>query len=342
MSSRVIKFVAGGGKTYWAREFIKKNYNGIYLAFNNKVVDDITYKGYLSKTIDSFFVSYILPKLFTLIPIIGNDSDIQYCASETLPNHLKGVMNLHIKPDGVIYNKTQKTKFNLSIPNSKLQLEKQKTNLNLVKKVFTIKTLNLTDQMRADLCEYCILNYGDKIVELIESRFNYVIIDEAQDLSGFREDFAKLISNGNLNLILLGDDNQNINSGGSWFRDLNPNETKTKSFRCPEGVCEWIREKLDIEIFGTEKIGKVYEISNEELSKLDNQSRVLLYTAAQGNLKNTIEQWCGPKLTIKKAKGQTINEDIVIIGKFMNKKNMYTAITRTTKSVYITAKLNNN
>lgn len=340
MPLKVIKFVAGGGKTSFSRKFLEENSRCIYLAFNNKVVDDISYNGYLSKTIDSFFVSYLIPKLFTFVPIVSNDSKIHYHLTDELPKYLKGVSNIHIKSDGVIYNKNKKTEFSLDIPNTKLQNETNKSNIAFIKWIFSKDSLNITDQLRAELCQYLISNFGDKIVELVEARFNFLIIDEAQDLNGFRENFAKLISNGNLNLILLGDDNQNINNGGKWFDSLIADETKTRSYRCPEGVCKWVRERLNIQIFGNEGSGKVFEISNDELYKLDDHKRVLLYMAANGNLKDIMNEWKGPKLTIKKAKGQTINEDIVIIGKTMNKKNMYTAITRTTKCVYITAKLN--
>lgn len=43
--------------------------------------------------------------------------------------------------------------------------------------------------------------------------------------------------------------------------------------------------------------------------------------------KEIIKNWKGKK-TIKKAKGQIIKNDIVIIGESLNVKNLYTAITR--------------
>ena len=44
MNSEVIKFVAGGGKTTYSIEYLRKNANGIYLAFTNSVVNDIRNK----------------------------------------------------------------------------------------------------------------------------------------------------------------------------------------------------------------------------------------------------------------------------------------------------------
>ena len=63
MNSTIIKCVAGSGKTTEAIGFMQKNKNGLYLAFNNKIVDEVSRKGYLSKTIDSLFQSFIIPKL---------------------------------------------------------------------------------------------------------------------------------------------------------------------------------------------------------------------------------------------------------------------------------------
>lgn len=56
MNSKVIKFVAGAGKTTYSEEYMSKNKNGIYLAFNNSVVDELKNKGYLCKTIDALFL----------------------------------------------------------------------------------------------------------------------------------------------------------------------------------------------------------------------------------------------------------------------------------------------
>ena len=41
MNSTIIKCVAGSGKTTEAIGFMQKNKNGLYLAFNNKIVDEV-------------------------------------------------------------------------------------------------------------------------------------------------------------------------------------------------------------------------------------------------------------------------------------------------------------
>ena len=54
--------------------------------------------------------------------------------------------------------------------------------------------------------------------------------------------------------------------------------------------------------------------------------------------KEIINNWSGRICTIQSAKGETINEDIVIVGKSLNKKMMYTAATRTRGKVFHTIK----
>lgn len=176
------------------------------------------------------------------------------------------------------------------------------------------------------------------MINILSSRFNYIIIDEAQDLKGYREKFAKLLYNSKIPLILLGDDNQNINGGGIWFENLSDDQIENISYRCLEANCKWIRENLNINISGNSNIGSVNIISYDEVKKYDNGERFLLYISKAGKNKIIIEKWAGPKDTIKGAKGSTIVADVVIIGEKINSKNLYTAITRTTKKVYSTVK----
>ena len=138
----------------------------------------------------------------------------------------------------------------------------------------------------------------------------------------------------NIKLILLGDDNQNINGGGKWFEGLNADETNLITHRCTEKICKWIRDNLKIEIYGNSNDGEYKSIKFSETLKYDDGKRVLLYSANTGKNKEIIEKWKGRKETIKKVKGSTIENDIVIIGTSLNKKNLYTAITRTKKNAY--------
>ena len=100
MNSEIIKVVAGGGKTTESEKIMLSQTNGLYLAFNNEVVEEMRLKGFVCKTIDSLFSSYIIPKFTSLIPIIGNGSKVAYIDIENLPPKLKGIGNICIYEDG--------------------------------------------------------------------------------------------------------------------------------------------------------------------------------------------------------------------------------------------------
>src|SRR5690554_1807138 len=117
MNSKVIKFVAGGGKTTESITYLNQHKNGLYLAFTNSVVADVVNKGFLSKTIDSLFVGFIIPKLSSVVPLIASGSKLNYYQSNSLPPDLRGTANIKICKDGFIYNKTNKTIITMSTIN---------------------------------------------------------------------------------------------------------------------------------------------------------------------------------------------------------------------------------
>lgn len=339
MSSKVIKFVAGAGKTTLSCEYMKAHKRGLYLAFNNDVVNMVSNRGFLSRTIDSFFQSYLIPKLTSIIPLIGANKKISYVNSDNLRTYLKGISNIKIALDGSLYNQTKKTAISLSNTNKQLHSMGDFPNSTFLKYIFDRDELRLTDELRAELSDYLIENYPDLIIDLIDSRFSYIIIDEAQDLKGYRERFAKLIYYSNINLIILGDENQNINNGGDWFESLSADEIQNISHRCPEPNCKWIRDNLQIDIYGNDNCSQITLIKWEEITKLDDGNRTLLYAQNAGKNKEIISAWHGAKMTIKSAKGLTMDNDVVIIGTTLSKRNLYTAITRTRRNVYFTIKV---
>lgn len=339
MNSKIIKVVAGGGKTTKSENILRRKDNGLYLAFNNKVIDEMRLKGFICKTIDSLFSSYIIPKFTSVIPIIGTGATIDFIDLEELPPRLKGVANLNIDVGGIIKNKGKETGFDLNIPNEKLYLMKNKTNLTLVKHVFGNEKLRLTHKLRADLINYIIEKYPEEVIDILDSRFSFIIFDETQDMKNHLENFAKLIHKSKIESFFLGDSNQNINGGGTWFEELEATKIFNKSFRCPETNCQWIRNNLQINIYGNDFLSEFKEISLDEVLLYDDGKRILLYSAASGGIKTIINKWKGKKYTIKSAKGKTLTEDVVIVGKTMNKKVYYTAITRTTCNVFTTIKI---
>lgn len=339
MNSKVYKYVAGGGKTTFSVDYLGKNKNGLYLAFTNSVVEAVSRKGYASKTIDSLFTSFIIPKFCCMIPLISNCSKISFVDNNKLQEYLKNVSQIRIDEDGMIYNRGKKIDVNLDVSNKTLHEMVDFPNSKALKYIFGKNSLLINHELRSGLCEYIIKKYPEKIIELLKYRFDYIIIDEAQDLNGYREKFAELLYKSSLKLIILGDDNQNINSGGKWFEKLPVYKNYDISYRCPETNCKWIRENLDIQITGNSNKSTIERISYDYLKQLDNNEYYLLYHSAQGKNKEIVDNWRGQKDTIKSAKGSTIEKNIVIIGKSLSKKNLYTAITRTTKSVLFTSEI---
>lgn len=336
MNSKVIKFVAGGGKTTESIEYLENQRNGLYLAFTNSVVSDVAKKGYLSKTVDSLFVGFIIPKFTSIVPLITTGAKVNFFESDKLPIYLRGAASIKINQDGIICNKTKLTSISMNTDNLELYKMGNITNGDNIKFIFGKSSLNLCEQLRAEISSYLINHYPNEIIELLGSRFSYIIVDEAQDLKGYREDFAKLLFDSRINLIVLGDDNQNINGGGKWFEELEHDEYKDKSYRCPEELCKWIRESLTIDIYGNEDKGSYNKIEFVDVPNLDDGKRYLLYKGKIKKYKDLIDNWNGPKETIQKAKGRTIYEDVVILGESLNKKYLYTAVTRTKKNAYST------
>lgn len=342
-SKGVTKCVAGSGKTTDSIKFMQSSKNGLYLAFNNKVVNEIANAGYLGLTIDSLFFSYILPKMLTFIPLAANCRGVvlnQESIGE--PIQKKNARNISFSSDGIIKNQTSIVNATLNDTMASIAIRRF-PNRDALKYIFN-NELRVTYDQAGALSGFLINKYPEQILWILRSRFDYIIIDEAQDLqSGFREDFAKLLYDNDFPVRLLGDSNQNINGGGDWFNQLNSDEEKTRSCRCSEGVCKWIRQVVGVEIYGKGKdsAGIVCQVTADTVKDLDNSTRTLLYVKRTSRYAEYIDNWSGKVYTIKKAKGLTIKQDIVILANGLKTNNLYTAMTRTTNNVYTTVtKLN--
>lgn len=343
MNSKVINYVAGGGKTTYSRKLMQDRENGLYLAFTNSVVNEMKFSGVLSLTISSLFASYILPKMFSYIPIIASGSSLEYNGDSSREH--KRLSAIKIDERGDMWNQSKKIEeVNLCTENIRLHdTSTSFKNRDSIRRIFSKSSVLVNDAQRDKLSHYLVNNYPDMIVKLLQDRFDFIIIDEAQDIkSGFMEDFVKLLHGSCIELILIGDPYQNVNNGSRWFGNLKLTERRQNvSYRCPDANCKWIRDKLKIDICGNNSYGGYYNIDKEDVLEYDDGNRHLLYVS-MSKKDTVISQWKGKKTTIKSAKGSTIQDDIVIYGKTLNKKNMYTAITRTTKKVFSTIEKINN
>lgn len=342
MNSRIIKFVAGAGKTTYSVNYSKANGGGLYLAFTNSVVDDARMAGCVSLTIDSLFSSFLIPKLAAFMPLVPRGFKIQQIPERTTNQTALSAKNIRIDKEGKLFNRSREINgVTLKTPNDELHGMGSFSSALALRYLFSGDALRMDHSHLSGLAEFLVYNHDREIINLLKNRFSYIIIDEAQDLKGYRETFAQILHDSDIALTVLGDEYQNVNNGGVWFQGLDPDETKNKTYRCPEGVCEWIRENLGIEIYGTEQPGQYVSIKlDNDVLSLDNGNRTLLYNARSGGIvKTIIDAWSGPSSTIKSVKGRTIKEDIVVIGSGLNLYNLYTAITRSEKNVYSTVRL---
>lgn len=334
----VYKCVAGAGKTTKCIEIMKERKNGLYLAYNNSVVNEMKEHGLLAMTIDSLFVSFIIPKIQNLIPIFANKKNIKLIIE--VNEQYRYISNIRLKEDGYFYHKNNRTFFNLQMKQKELKSYKTQKNYYAMSKIITEDEINLTHMLREDISNYILKKYDKEIVKMLYQRFDYIIIDEAQDLKSYKEKFAESIQKYGGEFIVLGDVNQNINGGGKWFEQLEGTAYKIKSKRVPNEICEWINTNLKIEIEGEKTNYKIEKIKLNEALNLDDGKRTMLYYSASGNeIKNIINNWKGPISTIKKIKGSTIKGDIVVVAKSLNKKDVYTAFTRTTQNCYYTCNI---
>ena len=114
MNSEIIKIVAGGGKTTESSKILRQEKNGLYIAFNNEVVNEMQLKGFVSKTIDSLFSSYILPKMTALIPLVKTGAKLCFIDSSIFKNRHKHINHYihkhHLHSNSLIYNKRNPTR----------------------------------------------------------------------------------------------------------------------------------------------------------------------------------------------------------------------------------------
>ena len=94
MNSEIIKIVAGGGKTTESSKILRQEKNGLYIAFNNEVVNEMQLKGFVSKTIDSLFSSYILPKMTALIPLVKTGAKLCFIGKRQINTVYKNISSL--------------------------------------------------------------------------------------------------------------------------------------------------------------------------------------------------------------------------------------------------------
>ena len=335
MNSEAIKYVAGGGKTTYSRGLLKDNSRGLYLTYNNSVKDELLCEGYLAMTLDSFLTGFIIPKAIPKIPLIPDGVRITL---NDITGYGSGSKNISINHDGALYNQSKRIdNISLYTQYSTFSSMPNFASKSFLEIIFQKDTLCLSHKQRDELTNFIITKHKDYMVDIIRRRFAYIIIDEAQDVKTPKEPLVEMLRSSNIPTIILGDENQNINGGSEWFSGLQATKSETLSYRCGDGLCGWIRDNLEVDITGNDRESSYNKIKYTQVLDFDDGNRFLLYKSANGQkIKGILSTWNGPKSTIQGAKGSTIEEDVIIIGDSMSRRFLYTAATRTRKSVYST------
>lgn len=209
------------------------------------------------------------------------------------------------------------------------------------------------------------LNYFIEDIKIrLEKYYDYILIDEVQDYSGYDYDFLLKITELNINLVYVGDffqhtyessmdgsKNKNLyNNYKNYiknFKNMSVEENiLEKSYRCDEKICGFIRENLGINIYSRKTSSKIIIkecIDEKEIDDIINNNKIKkLYYQKSYN-------YYGENINWGDSKGSTYNDICVILnpqtyklyknqelnklpGKTKNK--FYVACTRTKNNLY--------
>lgn len=208
-----------------------------------------------------------------------------------------------------------------------------------------------------------LLKRSDNYIDRINRFFDIVYIDEFQDLTSYDFDFALSLIACSTEIVYLGDFYQKTYSSSrvgnkgsrihSRFEDWKAalarfewdDSTLSKSFRCPIQVCDFIREKVGINIYGT----KAPQIEIKELIEEEDIATVLESDSIKKLFYNKFYEYPCNAMNWGDSKGSEYESVCVVINKTTYdafKKNelsllpsqtlskFYVACTRTKGNLY--------
>lgn len=223
----LIQALAGTGKTTTLLEIIKKNksLNFLYLAFNNKIVEEIKkkkngkpeYSNVVPKTIHSFALTYTKSFFDSNNQNLVNNLDFDL-VKEILPEAKSFEVYSIIKWFNVYCNQELEFKeykqFIKKLSNQKkfsLQIHERKDYiLNILKKVETVYSEIVTGKSSFYTHNVYLKYFIDHMDDFNYDGIDVLLIDEAQDLNPVMMKLVLIFLKKNKKLIGVGDNNQSI------------------------------------------------------------------------------------------------------------------------------------
>lgn len=337
MDKKLILAVAGAGKTTLLLNKLNENDRFLIITYTKSNYEDIK-----RKIVNKF--SYIPNniKIYTYFVFLYN-----FCFK---PFEINLYPNKNIKTKGMEFKRITDNKFK----ETKIAYYMNTKS----KKMYSSRLAKLCNKEKM----FC------KIKHRIEKYFDYLFIDEIQDLAGNDFNFINSLIRCNINLIYVGDFyqhtfdtsrdgkvNKNLHKSFEKYigkfqksnKDLNIDlHSLEKSIRCKKEVCKFIRDNLNIKIYSYSDSSNaiVREVLNDEEIKqimYDNNIVKLFYQNSK-EYNGKVENWGN-------SKGATYKDVCVILNKktyslfesnelkklaMATKNRLYVACTRTENNLY--------
>ena len=358
MDKTIVLAVAGAGKTYNICERVNINKKNLILAFTNENIKNIKNEmnkqyGEIPKlteimTFDSFKYKYLIcPYEPTILEFFKNESFKRRGITVADPPKQTIVINGKRVPNKSYYNKNQFKHY--------INKDNKYYCSNLSELLLQIK--NGKDKLI------------DRIADNLNNFFDCILIDEFQDFRKHDYDLIIALSKRIDNMVLVGDYYQHSVSGknnsGKPFKNgknfitykdfvellkkqkFNVDTTSLSgSRRCPKNICDFVKEKLNIEIYAnnTNK-GEIIWVDEDNIEAIlldDNITKLVFenskiysfksinWSYSKGDTMSDICVFLTPKF-------ENIDDDSFDINQIssITRNKIYVAFTRTDGDLYL-------
>lgn len=262
MDKRVILAVAGSGKTTHIVEKLDESTNVLIITYTINNIDNLRL-GIIRKF--GYFPNNI--KLISYFAFLYS-----FC--------YKPILSGTFKSKGIDWKRPPEFTLRLSRKDNRFYLNNSnRLYSNRIAKLFETK------------------NIENDIVIRLEKYYESIYIDEIQDFAGHDFNFLKIVSRANINILFVGDFFQhtfdtssdgNVNSGihndyKIYIREFEnmglvpDNKTLIKSYRCSTDICDFIRERIGIEMYSKNDAKSEIKLINNQIEadKIFNDNKIV-------------------------------------------------------------------